>query len=280
MTCADDTGRSRSRSTAATRVSHRSTVCAGVANRWWYQPGEVIPAPYPEAAASRECVHGTHASAALRFGSPRSSAASADAGGSGPASAGACHAPHTTATTPSVSRSAARSTCRMCASRRRSCSGRRGRGRPQFRHRLGERRERRRPVGPRLDEVLPPALRVVVPGRARQRPDRVRREVSTRNRARGRFRTSARRRVPARCPVPLARGSRLLRFLGRLAPVVRRGAGLACPASSARAARTAPAGRSQNRTGTPSRAAHSSACHSGEKTAYGQNADTRGSSGA
>ena len=100
------------------------TVCSGVVNRWWYQPGEVIPAPYPEAAASREYVHGTQVSVIFRFGIPRSSAASAAAGGSFPDRAGACQAPHTTATVPAVSFSAARRTWRMCASRRcsRSCS--------------------------------------------------------------------------------------------------------------------------------------------------------------
>ena len=45
MTCAEDTGRSCARSTPATRVSQRMTVCSRVVNRWWYQPGEVIPAP-------------------------------------------------------------------------------------------------------------------------------------------------------------------------------------------------------------------------------------------
>jgi hypothetical protein len=40
------------------------------------------------------------------------------------------------------------------------------------------------------------------------------------------------------------------------------------------------AGRSQNRAGTWCRAAQASACHSGENTANGQNADTRGASGA
>jgi len=86
------------------------TVCSGVVNRWWYQPGEVTPAPYPDAVASRECVHGTQVRVVFRFRIPRSSAASADAGGSFPDRAGACQAPHTTATVPAVSLSAARRT--------------------------------------------------------------------------------------------------------------------------------------------------------------------------
>ncbi|SLH66360.1 Uncharacterised protein [Mycobacteroides abscessus subsp. abscessus] len=45
MTCALDTGRSCARNTPATLVSHRAIGCSGVVNRWWYQPGESMPAP-------------------------------------------------------------------------------------------------------------------------------------------------------------------------------------------------------------------------------------------
>ena len=62
MTCADEVGRSCSRSTAPTWVSQRSTGRSGAANRWWYQPGERTPAPYPEEAASLPWDHGTQVS--------------------------------------------------------------------------------------------------------------------------------------------------------------------------------------------------------------------------
>ena len=70
MTCADETGRSR----LAQHPGHPGQPAgrwsaSGAVNRCWYQPGDVIPAPYPDADASRECVHGTQASAALRLGS-------------------------------------------------------------------------------------------------------------------------------------------------------------------------------------------------------------------
>ena len=45
ITCALETGRSCSRSSAATWVIHRVTTWSGAVNRWWYQPGEVMPAP-------------------------------------------------------------------------------------------------------------------------------------------------------------------------------------------------------------------------------------------
>ena len=45
MTWADDTGRSFSRSRPATLVSQRGTTWSGVVNRWWYHPGDSIPAP-------------------------------------------------------------------------------------------------------------------------------------------------------------------------------------------------------------------------------------------
>ena len=44
---------------------------------------------------------------------------------------------------------------------------------PQLGHGLGQRGERRLPVHPRLDDVVPPPLGVVVPGRAGQQRDRV-----------------------------------------------------------------------------------------------------------
>ncbi len=49
MTCALDTGRSCARRTPATRVIQRVTVRSGAVKRWWYQPGDSTPAPYPEA---------------------------------------------------------------------------------------------------------------------------------------------------------------------------------------------------------------------------------------
>ncbi|SLH66364.1 Uncharacterised protein [Mycobacteroides abscessus subsp. abscessus] len=63
--------------------------------------------------ASRECVHGTQVSVALIFGMPLSSRASGAAGPSGPASAGACQAPHTTASRRAPPLSALRIACRM-----------------------------------------------------------------------------------------------------------------------------------------------------------------------
>ena len=45
MTCADDAGMPSSRSTAAAMASQRSTGWPGEQNRWWYQPGDRIPAP-------------------------------------------------------------------------------------------------------------------------------------------------------------------------------------------------------------------------------------------
>ena len=56
---------------------------SGAVNRWWYQPGEVTPAPYPLGDASRPCVHGTQVRRPWRFGSPLSSARVGVAGGSG-----------------------------------------------------------------------------------------------------------------------------------------------------------------------------------------------------
>jgi hypothetical protein len=119
MTWADDTGRSSSRSSPATLVIQRTTGRSGAVNRCRYQPGEAIPAPYPLARDSRRCVHGTQVTSAFTFGSPlsrpRSAVAVVDA-----ASAGTCHAPHTTATR-SWARRASRIRSRMYASRGASC---------------------------------------------------------------------------------------------------------------------------------------------------------------
>lgn len=53
MTWAGETIRSSSRNSPATLVIHRSTGRSGALNRWPYQPGESIPAPYPLARDSR-----------------------------------------------------------------------------------------------------------------------------------------------------------------------------------------------------------------------------------
>ena len=45
MTWAEEAGRSCSRRERATNVSQRTTGSSGAVNRWWYQPGEVTPAP-------------------------------------------------------------------------------------------------------------------------------------------------------------------------------------------------------------------------------------------
>ena len=45
MTWALEVGRSLARSARATLVSQRTTVCSGAVHRWWYQPGELTPAP-------------------------------------------------------------------------------------------------------------------------------------------------------------------------------------------------------------------------------------------
>ena len=58
-------------------------IWSGAVNRWWYQPGEVTPAPYPLAFASRPCVQGTHVQATLRFGRPFRIRWSCVAGGNG-----------------------------------------------------------------------------------------------------------------------------------------------------------------------------------------------------
>ena len=105
--------------------------------------------------------------------------ASAAAGGSGSVSAGTCHAPHTTATRSCALR-AARSTCRMCASRRSSCSfsrgGGSGRGLPHHAHRRGDRLERRhRVVGRRRRSGARRRPPTSVPGRRTRRPRRARR---------------------------------------------------------------------------------------------------------
>lgn len=115
MTCAEDTGRSSSRRSPATLVIQRVTGRSGAVNRCRYQPGDAIPAPYPLDLDSRRCVHGTQVISALTLGSPLSSARSAVAVVF-PASAGTCHAPHTTATR-SCSRAACRIRSRMWASR-------------------------------------------------------------------------------------------------------------------------------------------------------------------
>ena len=98
MTWALETGWPSWRSTPATSTSQRATGRSVEVNRWWYQPGERTPAPYPCQDASRAWVHGTHVIATLTFASPRTVAASAAALGSGAASAGTCQAPQTTAT--------------------------------------------------------------------------------------------------------------------------------------------------------------------------------------
>ncbi len=78
----------------------------------------MIPAPYPDAADSRECVHGTHVSEVLILGIPLRIRASAVAGPRGPASAGgACQAPHTTAIRWAPPLITFRSVWRMYASR-------------------------------------------------------------------------------------------------------------------------------------------------------------------
>ena len=125
MTWALEAGRSRSRSARATLTSQRGMVPSGAVHRWWYQPGEVMPAPYPLALASRCAVHGTQVRVTFRLALPRSTAASALAGGSGQVSTGACQAPQTTATRSRPRRRAARIVCRMYASRRRSRRARR-----------------------------------------------------------------------------------------------------------------------------------------------------------
>ncbi len=96
MTCAEETCRSSSRSSPATLVSHRSTGRSRAAKRWAYQPGEVIPAPYPPARASLRCVQGTQVVSTLTLGRPLSRALSA-ATVVLARSAGTCQAPHTTA---------------------------------------------------------------------------------------------------------------------------------------------------------------------------------------
>ncbi len=118
MTCALEVGRSRSRSARATLISQRGMVRSGAVHRWWYQPGEVIPAPYPAPLANRSWVQGTQVSVTFRLALPRSAAASRLAGGSGQARTGACQAPQTTAIRDRPRRRAARMVCRMYASRR------------------------------------------------------------------------------------------------------------------------------------------------------------------
>ena len=76
-----------------------------------------MPAPYPLAAASRPCVHGTQVQATLRFGRPFRIRWSCVAGGNGSSSAGTCQAPQTTAIRSKPSRIALRSTVLMYASR-------------------------------------------------------------------------------------------------------------------------------------------------------------------
>ncbi len=174
MTWAVETGRSRLRRAWATAVSHRVTGRSGAVQRWWYQPGEVMPAPYPEVVASRECVHGTQVRTTRRRARPRSTLASGAAGGRGEVSAGACQAPQTTATRWCPSRRQARIRWRIHASRRSSCGSAPGSWSSRSaRHRLGQGGERGRAVEPRLHHVVPPALGVVVPGGGGQRGQRI-----------------------------------------------------------------------------------------------------------
>ena len=112
---------------------------------------------------------------------PRSTAASAVPGGSFPASAGACQAPQTTATGPSLARPGGvpqRGPQHLAhvrlAALLMQLLVRRGRGRgAHLGHGLGQRGERGLPVHPGLDQVIPPALRVVIPGRGGQHGHRV-----------------------------------------------------------------------------------------------------------
>lgn len=45
ITCAEETGWSSARSRSAALVNQSGTGSPVVVNRWWYQPGETIPAP-------------------------------------------------------------------------------------------------------------------------------------------------------------------------------------------------------------------------------------------
>ena len=197
----------RPRSTARVSASRTASItCADETGRSWLaqhpghpgQPagdglvghGEQVVVPARATSSRRRSRRRTPAGSAstaprralpCAWACPRSSAASLAAGGSGPASAGACQAPQTTATVPLVSLSAARSTCRMCASRR--CSTTRPApasppaARPWPRPMRGEHgafRIGRFRSGRRLDHVVPPALGVVVAGRRGELPDRVR----------------------------------------------------------------------------------------------------------
>ena len=77
---ADAVGADRSafRIARATFTIQRSTRwSSSVAKQWAYQPGEVTPAPYPDPAARRPDVHGTHVTATFCRRSPFSVVVSA-----------------------------------------------------------------------------------------------------------------------------------------------------------------------------------------------------------
>ena len=175
ITWALETGRSRSRSARATLVSQRAMVWSGAVHRWWYQPGEVIPAPYPLALASRWCGprHPGQRHLALgadRAGSPRRRSPAA-AARSAPARARHRRPPRP-ASRPRLR--ARRGWSAACTPRAAARVGLGRAGEPaQLGHRLDQQRERRRAVQPGLDQVLPPALGVVVAGRRGQGAERV-----------------------------------------------------------------------------------------------------------
>ncbi len=118
MTCAELTGWSSARSSSATRVIQRASGSSSVlVNRWWYQPGESMPAPYPVCWESLRCVQGTQVISVFTFlGSSASSARSCATVGM-VCSAGTCQAPQTTAIRSYPARRAARICWRMYASR-------------------------------------------------------------------------------------------------------------------------------------------------------------------
>src|SRR5207237_6483426 len=92
---------------------------SGAVARCRYQPGASTPAPYPDRRASNAEVHGTQVAATFSFGNPLSRALSAEAGGNvSGRSAGACHAPQTTAIRPAPPVIVPRIALRMAASRR------------------------------------------------------------------------------------------------------------------------------------------------------------------
>ena len=186
---------------------------------------------------------------------PRSSFASAVAGGSGPVSTGACQAPQTTAI---------RSRPALIAARIRLPHVRLPPGlQPGLRrvrlrqlgtelgHRLGQHRERRRAVPARLDHVVPPALRVVVARGLGQRGERV---------------------VPGERPLGIG-------LVGVVGQQVVRHRSAARRGRTGRRARWRPAGR-RTRPRRGGAGPRCSACHSGENTANGQNAASPGLSGA